>query len=431
MSIRGRWLTNRSEAQLGDSRLSPELGYLLLNGLCPSLYKLLADGLKPFQKDVIIGSRRLSPWNLVETSIKPGSTLRLFRTISRFSQLRDPQRRFNAFIFGLLNTKQLDIWISHLHQTHSHYSAFYGSSAFLMLAATSQPELFDELLLILQPLSALNFHVDLLFEHHHLPLQDLPESHQLHSYGQMVSDPWGGRSLKHILHWGEQLAHNLISGVPLKDTPGENCSPTADSPEESTRNWWQHLSQASRIYIPSRKDSFSLAHLMNGISWGTTEPGKVEEASLPVKPECPTDLDGETNSADNRDKYIKPDARNEALNQSNEEWGIWLGNLFGANSTQDREMEKKRVKSSWLPPNISIFGLAKKPPPPERIPSSVCQQRLSVRALCDHTSTDQDQLTFKKDDVLQLLSTVDEDWIRCRHGRDTGLVPVGYTSLIL
>uniref|UniRef100_A0A8C5PIY4 RUN and SH3 domain containing 1 n=1 Tax=Leptobrachium leishanense TaxID=445787 RepID=A0A8C5PIY4_9ANUR len=360
------------KAQLGDSRLSPELGYLLLNGLCPSLYKLLADGLKPFQKDVIIGSRRLSPWNLVETSIKPGTS----------QMIQDAGTHTRSTSSAVSSPTAIEVFS--LNPT-GHYSAFYGSSAFLMLAATSQPELFDELLLILQPLSALNFHVDLLFEHHHLPLQDLPESHQLHSYGQMVSDPWGGRSLKHILHWGEQLAHNL-------DTPGENCSPTADSPEESTRNWWQHLSQASRIYIPSRKDSFSLAHLMNGISWGTTEPGKVEEASLPVKPE----------STQSRAQEEPPQIKEEGI------------------LTAQRP-------SSWLPPNISIFGLAKKPPPPERIPSSAADPG----ALCDHTSTDQDQLTFKKDDVLQLLSTVDEDWIRCRHGRDTGLVPVGYTSLIL
>ncbi|KAE8589159.1 hypothetical protein XENTR_v10022903 [Xenopus tropicalis] len=58
------------KAQLGDSRLSPELGYLLLGGLCPSLYSLLGDGLKPFQKDVIVGRRRLSPWSLVEGSVR-------------------------------------------------------------------------------------------------------------------------------------------------------------------------------------------------------------------------------------------------------------------------------------------------------------------------------------------------------------------------
>lgn len=55
----------------------------------------------------------------------------------------------------------------------------------------------------------------------------------------------------------------------------------------------------------------------------------------------------------------------------------------------------------------------------------------AVRALCDHTGTADGHLSFQKGDILELLSTVDEDWIRCCHGNSTGLVPVGYTSLIL
>lgn len=60
------------QAQLGDSWLSPDVGYLLLHTLCPALYGLVEDGLKPFQKDVITGQRRNSPWSLVEASVKTG-----------------------------------------------------------------------------------------------------------------------------------------------------------------------------------------------------------------------------------------------------------------------------------------------------------------------------------------------------------------------
>uniref|UniRef100_A0A8C3U8V5 RUN domain-containing protein n=1 Tax=Catharus ustulatus TaxID=91951 RepID=A0A8C3U8V5_CATUS len=58
------------KAQLGDSRLNPDVGYLLLHTLCPALYALVEDGLKPFQKDVITGQRRNSPWSVVEASVK-------------------------------------------------------------------------------------------------------------------------------------------------------------------------------------------------------------------------------------------------------------------------------------------------------------------------------------------------------------------------
>lgn len=60
------------QAQLGDSWLSPDVGYLLLHTLCPALYGLVEDGLKPFQKDVITGQRRNSPWSVVEASVKTG-----------------------------------------------------------------------------------------------------------------------------------------------------------------------------------------------------------------------------------------------------------------------------------------------------------------------------------------------------------------------
>lgn len=62
----------RRQAQLGDSRLSPDVGHLVLTTLCPALHALVADGLKPFRKDLITGQRRSSPWSVVEASVKPG-----------------------------------------------------------------------------------------------------------------------------------------------------------------------------------------------------------------------------------------------------------------------------------------------------------------------------------------------------------------------
>ncbi|EDM00673.1 rCG62819, isoform CRA_b [Rattus norvegicus] len=62
------------KAQLGDSRLSPDVGHLVLTTLCPALHALVADGLKPFRKDLITGQRRSSPWSVVEASVKPGES---------------------------------------------------------------------------------------------------------------------------------------------------------------------------------------------------------------------------------------------------------------------------------------------------------------------------------------------------------------------
>lgn len=55
----------------------------------------------------------------------------------------------------------------------------------------------------------------------------------------------------------------------------------------------------------------------------------------------------------------------------------------------------------------------------------------AVRALCDHTAAGPDQLSFQRGEVLRVIATVDEDWLRCGRDGVEGLVPVGYTSLVL
>jgi len=108
------------KAQLGDSRLSPDVGHLVLTTLCPALHALVADGLKPFRKDLITGQRRTSPWSVVEASVKPGASSRalgtLYGQVSRLAPLSSSRSRFHAFILGLLNTKQLELWFSSLQE---------------------------------------------------------------------------------------------------------------------------------------------------------------------------------------------------------------------------------------------------------------------------------------------------------------------------
>lgn len=57
--------------------------------------------------------------------------------------------------------------------------------------------------------------------------------------------------------------------------------------------------------------------------------------------------------------------------------------------------------------------------------------RRAVRALCDHSAAGPDQLSFQRGEVLRVIATVDEDWLRCGRDGVEGLVPVGYTSLVL
>ncbi|XP_029085162.1 RUN and SH3 domain-containing protein 1 isoform X2 [Monodon monoceros] len=392
------------KAQLGDSRLSPDVGHLVLTTLCPALHALVADGLKPFRKDLITGQRPSSPWSVVEASVKPGSSARslgtLYGQVSRLALLRSSRSRFHAFILGLLNTKQLELWFSSLQEDAGLLSLLYLPTGFFSLARGGCPSLSTELLLLLQPLSVLTFHLDLLFEHHHhLPL-GLPQA----------PDPPGSppalqQTVQAMLHWGGRLAQSL-RGASGETPPG----PSAPSSPPTPGSWWEQLTQASRVYASGGTEGFPLPR------WGSrhhrTATEVAQERSLPAEEAAPGR-------------------------------GVWLGRLFGVPgglTETESGAPKSRRPSSWLPPTVSVLALVKRGAPPETPSSpkelevsapSTAQTHRAVRALCDHNAAGPDQLSFRHGEVLHVIATVDEDWLRCGKDGVEGLVPVGYTSLVL
>ncbi|XP_039107245.1 RUN and SH3 domain-containing protein 1 isoform X2 [Hyaena hyaena] len=392
------------KAQLGDSRLSPDVGHLVLTTLCPALHALVADGLKPFRKDLITGQRRSSPWSVVEASVKPGSGTRslgtLYSQVSRLAPLSSSRSRFHAFILGLLNTKQLELWFSSLQEDAGLLSLLYLPTGFFSLARGGCPGLSTELLLLLQPLSVLTFHLDLLFEHHHhLPLGPPPAA----------PAPGAPPALQHtvraVLHWGGRLAQSL-RGASGETPPG----PSAPANPPAPGGWWEQLTQASRVYASRGGEGFPLPR------WRSWRPAAAAEGAQDGPPPAEAAAPGR---------------------------GVWLGRLFGVPgglSDADGGSLKSRRPSSWLPPTVSVLALVKRPPPADTLSSpeeleapapSAAPSRRAVRALCDHTAAAPGQLSFRRGEVLRVLGTVDEDWLRCGRDGAEGLVPVGYTSLVL
>ncbi|XP_057581738.1 AP-4 complex accessory subunit RUSC1 isoform X2 [Hippopotamus amphibius kiboko] len=392
------------KAQLGDSRLSPDVGHLVLTTLCPALHALVADGLKPFRKDLITGQRRSSPWSVVEASVKPGSSARslgtLFSQVSRLAPLRSSRSRFHAFILGLLNTKQLELWFSSLQEDAGLLSLLYLPTGFFSLARGGCPSLSTELLLLLQPLSVLTFHLDLLFEHHHHVPLGPPQAP-----APPGSPPALQQTVQAMLHWGGRLAQSL-RGASGETPPG----PSAPSSPPIPGSWWEQLTQASRVYASGSTEGFPLPR------WGSRRHGTAaevaQEGSLPTEDAAPGR-------------------------------GIWLGRLFGVPgglTETESGAPKSRRPSSWLAPTVSVLALVKRGAPPETPSSpkelevsavSTAQTHRAVRALCDHTAGGPDQLSFRRGEVLRVVATVDEDWLRCGRDGVEGLVPVGYTSLVL
>ncbi|XP_039369217.1 RUN and SH3 domain-containing protein 1 [Mauremys reevesii] len=569
------------KTQLGDSWLNPDVSYLLLNTLCPALYALVVDGLKPFQKDIITGQRRSSPWSVVEASVKLGPGTRplhsLYWQVSQLAPLRSSRQRFHAFILGLLNIKQLELWLSHLQKSSDVISVLYLPTAFFSLSHGPCPHLARELLLLVQPLSVLTFHLDLLFEHHHLPvdvrpLPRRPDSPHSHPFGPaLVAAPAQGRdpsdqaegaeggaspehqlptdgsrraalvgseesarsqysaaatksppslpagvalkqTFQQVLQWGEQITQTLL-GPECPAEPETHQQPVPQDTGERRGSWWEQLSQASEVYTTATKERFpfarwtklrvaagdtssSLAAPPHGSSQasanefgarggegasgtdlqllkpragegGAEAPGPTpssEAGSLeaPHAEELPPQARTKGCAGPRETEPLEPPASKPCLPPSEElapdgsqaatpnlNMGgspvrpTWLGRLFGATclpADSDTSAAKARRPSSWLPPSVNVLALVLKGGPSEKAwpqeqqekkASDSPQLHRAVRALCDHTGAGDDHLSFRRGDVLQLLATVDEDWIRCCHGNNTGLVPVGYTSLIL
>ncbi|XP_078064905.1 AP-4 complex accessory subunit RUSC1-like, partial [Mustelus asterias] len=104
------------KAQLGDSRINPSVGRLVLGDLCPALYAILSDGLNPYKQDLIVGRRPNTLWSVVEASVKTVPCVKplynLYHQLDQISHINSAQKKFNAFIFSLLNLKRLEFWIS-------------------------------------------------------------------------------------------------------------------------------------------------------------------------------------------------------------------------------------------------------------------------------------------------------------------------------
>ncbi|NWS18266.1 RUSC1 protein, partial [Pachyramphus minor] len=433
----------------------------------------------------------------------------------------------------------------------------YSPTAFFALSQGPLPHLADELLLLIQPLSVLTFHLDLLFEHHHLSVDVRPLSRRLESplspprqpvpargavspegghrggaagssprdeappdalgrvggaggsvrarpqaaMGGLVPAPPVGAALhqtfQHVLRWGDQLSRALrgAEGPPQSQGPEEGPGGT----ETGLTGWWGQLSQSSRIYSAPSKEKFPVVWWtrLRGAA-GDPSPGQAAQSQTSLsevggtelqllqtkavpgrsspKPSSSTDTSGTSSPEDlilptGAGAPTKPDdptAGEKLLDLSlvprasgsqaapsgpglggpGPDKGSWLGRLFGATSPSSRSSPpspdtisaRSRRPSHWLSPSPRVLaGVMKGLAPdrtraqerPERSTVPAPQAQRAVRALCDHTGTADGHLSFQKGDILQLLSTVDEDWIRCCHGNSTGLVPVGYTSLIL
>ncbi|XP_074509672.1 uncharacterized protein rusc1 isoform X4 [Sebastes fasciatus] len=456
------------KALSGDSTINPSLGRLVLQCLCPALHSLLTDGLKPHQSDLIAGRRPNSAWGLVQASTRPGpKTQALFNLqvrVGELPQLRQSKHRFNAFLFGLLNTKLLDFWLSHLQSCSDVLETYHRPASFMRLSLTACQPLFEELLLVLQPLSLLTFNLDLLFQHHHLELDSHTPEIPSPPCQDAVSTE-GSQSKITGCKYIESLSE-VDFGSPEHRAAKEK-SPKNGGTWESTQSsaapikapvtigqtspqllWVQEKEIGDLPLHDIEEDSLAqqagqvIQHGWGAVMrWGGRLSQNLSERSL-KKEELKTDLQATAGSE------FAP-----VSSSVHVPWG--MGRLFGASkslSSPPGHTPPTRRPSQWLSPGVTALSrmvssnstpIIRRAPEPQGGSEPEAEKEVdamemkdkprplrSIRTLCDHSGTGS-ELTFCKGEELVVLGGVDQDWIRCRQGDKEGLVPIGYTSLIM
>ncbi|CAH1127170.1 unnamed protein product [Ceutorhynchus assimilis] len=180
---------------LGDSSINPACAKLALSTLCPALYAVLSDGLKPCL-ETSFGAINNSVWQVVEASSQQGPLTKalndLVMKINSEDVISEGLVKFNAFIFGLLNVRSLDAWTSYLRTRESILKKHYTADSLLVVSNTGGTNLrsmLDTMVAALQPLAFLPFQFDLLFEYKelHFSFKRMDSFHQALSPTQKYS----------------------------------------------------------------------------------------------------------------------------------------------------------------------------------------------------------------------------------------------------
>ncbi|XP_070106762.1 AP-4 complex accessory subunit RUSC2 isoform X5 [Equus przewalskii] len=482
------------KAKLGNSSVSPNVGHLVLKYLCPAVRAVLEDGLKAFVLDVIIGQRKNMPWSVVEASTQLGPSTKvlhgLYNKVSQFPELTSHTMRFNAFILGLLNIRSLEFWFNHLYNHEDIIQTHYQPWGFLSAAHTVCPGLFEELLLLLQPLALLPFSLDLLFQHRLLQSGQQQRQHKellrvsqdlllsAHSTLQLAQarGQEGPGDMDRAAH-GERVKGVGAPEGGEDEEEEEETEEMAEAAGGSGRGrwaqggqagWWYQLMQSSQVYIDgstegsrfprggSNSSSGSSSEKKKGAGGRGPPPreGVVEGAEACPAPEetlgrawpfwmgsPPDSVLAELRRSREREGSTAPPAENEEGTSEPSPGGIKWGHLFGSRKVQREARPTNRLPSDWLSLDKSMFqlvvqtvGARREPEPRESLqephpPALPSKPPCKVKALCHHLATGPGQLSFHKGDILRVLGPAKGDWLHCSRGTDMGLVPLAYVTL--
>ncbi|XP_026153585.1 iporin [Mastacembelus armatus] len=340
------------KVRLGNSSWSPTIGGLVLEHLCPTIQNILEDGLRDHKLDLIVGQRRNHSWSVVEVSTRMGPSTRVLHSlvskIRQCPQLTSHCMRLRAFIMGLLNLRALEFWLSHLHSQKDVVTTYYHSWGFLSMSLGRCQPLFQELLLLLQPLSVLPFNLNLLLE----PRLLRPEQ-------QGISPPLPCSSLL-VTSWPQlQAEGNTVSSKSGQQTKISHQTGLYHDESLSPLNS-SHIKQQCGGMQPTRSPLLAPIHLTAG---------------MPEGEDCSHNYANTWShiSMDSRQEEKSREKENETSNESTYvqakkpcQGGLRWAKLFGAAANVTRAetvsqshagAQTRRRPSEWLHLDRSQLGL--------------------------------------------------------------------------
>uniref|UniRef100_A0A8C0GBA2 Uncharacterized protein n=1 Tax=Chelonoidis abingdonii TaxID=106734 RepID=A0A8C0GBA2_CHEAB len=268
----------------------------------------------------------------------------------------------------------------------------YQPVGFLCLSHSVCQPLFEELLLLLQPLSLLPFSLDLLFEHHLLQMGK--EQQQQKELLRVKQDLLlSVHSTLQLMRRGQEgAAWERVKGVGADGAREEEQRKAKESVWEGKRDkqagWWYQLMQSSQVYIegsaegskfirPEKKKQKApgvAPRLAEGRKAPPPREGVVEgaeacllaEVAKPNERSWPSWMGSPPDSVLTELKRSKEKDNGAPQRQGVEESSpgppnssqpVKWGHLFGASKVQKEARQPNRLPSGWLTLDRSVFQL--------------------------------------------------------------------------
>ncbi|XP_055064802.2 AP-4 complex accessory subunit RUSC2 [Misgurnus anguillicaudatus] len=279
---------SEEKIRLGNSSLCTSILQLVFKHLCPTIQNILQDGLKAYKLDFIIGQRRNKLWNVIEATARSGSPSRmpdsLMSVVKKCSQLSSQSIRLHVFIIDLLNFRALVFWIHHLYGCVDIVKEFYHQWGFLALAqAPMYKPLFQELLLLLQPLSLLPFDLNLPCEPQNKQTKQNQPHRLLTQSAQILQMSSIQKNHKSPIGRSDVLSNKVTSGYWLNQTPTSECEPAiccSDSTREKKDKEIQGMEKSemgSSLKSQEDKPSLRWARLFGSVGGTQVEPNQAQK----------------------------------------------------------------------------------------------------------------------------------------------------------